>query len=716
MKSKLILIFAIYATATNLFAQECIPNLMQNPSESVVSKYLVAWWKTTGTDTEFPEIVINAFDKLSTANGIFLSAIEPNPIGFKTYHVNVNRLNIYINEMSKEAEATGKKYVVYFPHGTYVVDVGSTPITVKKNVIIRGQGRGTIFALRVQGTPFIDLTNFSTLFSMSNIGENKDEGSGLECLDVTTAGLFGANVGPNLYSHSNPIYDYLINKSIIDIRNSKYCWVKGVNITGGFGATIDIAQSSNIKIYGCRLNYSWVHCGVGGTQGYGINLVNSKFCLVENNEVGDMRHAIILQYGSSKNVVSYNYCHDSWACEWWTNSWDIALHGRSANGDYVCYDKDSAPSYNLIESNYCSKGIRIDNEHSSNGWLNVLYRNFSEDEIAIEHRGTFAPTCDRVNSENYHVANVGSIELTATNTFTVERESSTTISVFNPYLLGTYDIISFSAQELGKSCYLNSEPSWLGNLPKFGFGNCYNSQFIPMQGWWSPYDNCGGGALSSNVPIQVEWLGQINCDIATGGLGTIRLLNVCGGVAPYNVTMSINGQFLSVRTADWPNSSFEADFFGHNRSVVIKITDAVGKVFNTNISTRCSNRFGTGDFISNEEDTNVEVDRVLNSSSDDNLNFVQSGKLLSISSFTKPVAFPNPFNSQTTVRYNCLERQNVSIKLFNATGQQIQEIFSGLKEKGFQEFEVERQNLPTGIYFCYIAINKKNHILKLTID
>lgn len=76
--------------------------------------------------------------------------------------------------------------------------------------------------------------------------------------------------------------------------------------------------------------------------------------------------------------------------------------------------------------------------------------------------------------------------------------------------------------------------------------------------------------------------------------------------------------------------------------------------------------------------------------------------------FFNVVAFPNPFTTQTTIRFTPNENVNTVVDLFNIQGSKIKTLFNGMVNAG-QEYNVtvNEATLPKGIYFFIISDGKK---------
>jgi len=79
--------------------------------------------------------------------------------------------------------------------------------------------------------------------------------------------------------------------------------------------------------------------------------------------------------------------------------------------------------------------------------------------------------------------------------------------------------------------------------------------------------------------------------------------------------------------------------------------------------------------------------------------------------------YPNPFNPETTIRYFISKNTDVSIKIFNTFGQQIEELVNGRQIAGAHSVVFNGANLSSGIYYCVIkaanqSVSKKMMLLK----
>ncbi|MBN2007840.1 zinc-dependent metalloprotease [candidate division KSB1 bacterium] len=82
--------------------------------------------------------------------------------------------------------------------------------------------------------------------------------------------------------------------------------------------------------------------------------------------------------------------------------------------------------------------------------------------------------------------------------------------------------------------------------------------------------------------------------------------------------------------------------------------------------------------------------------------------------------FPNPFNSETIINYTLHENTQLSIRVYNALGQNVCILFNGAKQKGRHQIEWDgrndiAENVSSGIYFISIHSHKYNALKKILL-
>lgn len=78
-------------------------------------------------------------------------------------------------------------------------------------------------------------------------------------------------------------------------------------------------------------------------------------------------------------------------------------------------------------------------------------------------------------------------------------------------------------------------------------------------------------------------------------------------------------------------------------------------------------------------------------------------------------SYPNPFNPNTNIEFNLDKKSKVQIEIFNTIGQKIITLTDRFFEQGSHKLywngkNQNGQTMGTGVYFCKMTINHKNHI------
>jgi hypothetical protein len=79
--------------------------------------------------------------------------------------------------------------------------------------------------------------------------------------------------------------------------------------------------------------------------------------------------------------------------------------------------------------------------------------------------------------------------------------------------------------------------------------------------------------------------------------------------------------------------------------------------------------------------------------------------------------YPNPFNPTTTIKYSILSEEFVTLRVYNAIGEEIRTLVNEIKEAGNYEFTFNAENLASGIYYYRLnagefSANKKMILIK----
>ncbi|MFW2382778.1 MAG: glycosyl hydrolase family 28-related protein [Acidimicrobiales bacterium] len=155
---------------------------------------------------------------------------------------------------------------------------------------------------------------------------------------------------------------------MISLRFTRNAWVYDVVSTRTSFAHVGIEQSVN-----CTVANSVFHdatdFGDGG-RAYGVSLSrHTTSCLVANNTLYELRHALILQLGASGNVIAYNHARGSAGYEDRRPRADISLHGHW-------------PQKNLFEGNIVDR-IEVGDWWGPAGPANTFLRNCVLDHVVV---------------------------------------------------------------------------------------------------------------------------------------------------------------------------------------------------------------------------------------------------------------------------------------------------------------------------------------------
>ena len=86
---------------------------------------------------------------------------------------------------------------------------------------------------------------------------------------------------------------------------------------------------------------------------------------------------------------------------------------------------------------------------------------------------------------------------------------------------------------------------------------------------------------------------------------------------------------------------------------------------------------------------------------------VTSGEIVNkLSSYSLEQNYPNPFNPATIIKYSLPEDSDVSIKIYDAVGKEIDSITTGFQQKGIYQRTWSAEGLASGVY--YVKMDAKS--------
>lgn len=77
----------------------------------------------------------------------------------------------------------------------------------------------------------------------------------------------------------------------------------------------------------------------------------------------------------------------------------------------------------------------------------------------------------------------------------------------------------------------------------------------------------------------------------------------------------------------------------------------------------------------------------------------------SINNYSLFQNYPNPFNPVTNIKFSIPKSENVSLKVYNILGKEVEEIFNGNLNAGSYNAEFNADNISSGIYFYVLKTN-----------
>jgi hypothetical protein len=78
-------------------------------------------------------------------------------------------------------------------------------------------------------------------------------------------------------------------------------------------------------------------------------------------------------------------------------------------------------------------------------------------------------------------------------------------------------------------------------------------------------------------------------------------------------------------------------------------------------------------------------------------------------------AYPNPFNSETTVVFEIPERTPVHLSVFDLLGRELRTVFDGAVDAGVHRFTVDGAGLSTGIYYVELVTRGETRVLPVVL-
>lgn len=78
--------------------------------------------------------------------------------------------------------------------------------------------------------------------------------------------------------------------------------------------------------------------------------------------------------------------------------------------------------------------------------------------------------------------------------------------------------------------------------------------------------------------------------------------------------------------------------------------------------------------------------------------------------------FPNPFNSSTTINYRLPKSNDVTLKIYNISAQEVATLHMGYQTAGDHEVRWTANASPSGLYFCRLQAGEYSDLIKLILQ
>ncbi len=76
---------------------------------------------------------------------------------------------------------------------------------------------------------------------------------------------------------------------------------------------------------------------------------------------------------------------------------------------------------------------------------------------------------------------------------------------------------------------------------------------------------------------------------------------------------------------------------------------------------------------------------------------------------------PNPFNSQTVIRYDLPVEGKVSVQIFDLNGREITRLRNGIQAAGSHQVIWDAEAHPAGVYFLNLSANGQSNTKKVML-
>ena len=74
---------------------------------------------------------------------------------------------------------------------------------------------------------------------------------------------------------------------------------------------------------------------------------------------------------------------------------------------------------------------------------------------------------------------------------------------------------------------------------------------------------------------------------------------------------------------------------------------------------------------------------------------------------------PNPFDTETAITFYLAQENNVTLRISDAQGREIEVLQNGVLPSGTHQFRIDANEMASGLYFCTLQIGEERFVRKM---
>lgn len=256
-----------------------------------------------------------------------------------------------------------------------------------------------------------------------------------------------------------------------------------------------------------------------------------------------------------------------------------------------------------------------------------------------------------------------------------------------------------------------TEPAGILESAFFGFNETYfpADELHACIGYWVKASEAGKLYMPEYMPAKREQKTTglpKNKLIVTDASGKTFTLYLAEGV------YSENKQLPPAPPTGIADVRFEDDTFISDRisnSIKLSSVDFPIRISSVGSDIKLTDLFG-GRFVNSvvREGESITVDN-------ENINSLVVSSVDIPANFALEQNYPNPFNPATIIKFSLPEKQNVTITIFNALGEQVRDVVSGEFDAGYHTVNFNASDLSSGVYIYRIDAGNFSDVKKMML-